>query len=461
MNFKRNLAAAFALLTAAGTLSAFAQTPCPTQVLIVNPTTSKDLVCLVPQVYGAGGLVGRNNGGPLDITTGHAVHFQASSVRSFGPINSEIGTQISQLPLAAPVSGFVFSGGVVTPNATYGPILTDRAETLGKGKIFLGASYQYFNFDKADGVNLKSFGAVFTHEPEPQLCASPNDPTVPCFNGVPIFQNDIIATQNRIDLKVHQVTLVGTAGVTDKLDVTLAIPVLNVRMAVASSAQIFAFEAPPTKHIFNVNGAQSLTDSFSDSGYSFGMGDITIRTKYLARQTEKASLALGADIHLPTGDAYNFLGAGTWGFRPFVIYTGHTHGLTPHATIGFQGNGESILAGDVTTQTPTKAHLPDVATYTFGIDGAIHHKIGYAIDYLGESILHGSLIANSTFTDYGGARHADVTPTAKTVNLASLSAGIKARVSDNLLVSFNVLTRLNDAGLHAKPTPLVGISYSF
>ena len=139
-------------------------------------------------------LVGAHNGGPLDDTQGHEVHFQASSLRSFGPINSEIGVQLSTLPIAPPVAGFVFAGGVVTPTRSFGPVLTDRAETVGSNRLFVSLSYQYFNFDKADGVNLKNFGAVFTHESEV---------------GNPLYTKDVIATQNRVDLKVSQFTLVG------------------------------------------------------------------------------------------------------------------------------------------------------------------------------------------------------------------------------------------------------------
>src|SRR3984893_16527766 len=187
---------------------ALAQSPCPTQEIQGSAAKrSSDLVCIVPQVYGPGGLVGTDNGGPLTSTRFHEVHFQASSINSFGPINAEIGVQLSQVPLASPVSGFIFANGVMQEATSFGPVLADRAETLGKRRIFIGASYEYFDFDKADRVSLRSFAAVFTHEPEPTICAM--FPSTPCKNGEPIYTNDIVATQNRIDIKVHQVTMVG------------------------------------------------------------------------------------------------------------------------------------------------------------------------------------------------------------------------------------------------------------
>src|SRR5215469_14188095 len=273
--------------------SAFGLSPCPTSVLQgANAKISNDLICVMPQVYGPGGLVGSNNGGPLNPTHGHEVHFQASTVRSFEPINSEIGIELSQLPIASPVAGFIFTGGAISPTESFGPVLTDRAETIDRHKFFIGASYQYFNFDKVDGVDLKNFGAVLTHEPEPTLCVT--FPSIPCQNGEPIFTHDIVATQNRIDLRVHQMTFVATFGLTGRLDVSVAVPVLDVRMGLTSSSTIFNFEPPPVNHALDLTtpvATESIPDPndpyhaiFSNFHSKLGIGDVTLRTKLQAWQ---------------------------------------------------------------------------------------------------------------------------------------------------------------------------------
>src|SRR5271168_369210 len=174
----------WSLLLLSVSTAALAQSPCPTQeVLGPAAKRSSDLVCVVPQVYGPGGLVGVDNGGPLTATLFHEVHFQASSINSFSPINAEIGVQLSQVPLASPVSGFIFANGVMQEATSFGPVLADRAETLGKRRLFLGLSYEYFDFDKGDGVDLRAFGTVFTHELEPDVCAT--QPSIPCVPGQP------------------------------------------------------------------------------------------------------------------------------------------------------------------------------------------------------------------------------------------------------------------------------------
>jgi Putative MetA-pathway of phenol degradation len=456
------------LLPLALSAAALAQGPCPTQeILGTAAKRSSDLVCIVPQVYGPGGLVGTDNGGPLTATRFHEVHFQASSINSFGPINAEIGVQLSQVPLASPVSGFIFANGVMQEATSFGPVLADRAETLGKRRIFVGASYEYFDFDKADGVNLKSFGAVFNHELEPTICAT--IPSTPCLNGEPIYTNDIIATQNRIDVKVHQATLVGTYGLSDRLDVSVALPIIDVRVAMGSNATIYNFEPPPVNHTFapiTDNPRETYISPFNailtNSDSALGLGDLRLRGKYVAWRDakEKSAVAVGLDLRLPTGDAYKFLGSGAWGLRPFIIYS-YSARVSPHVSAGFEGNGNSILAGNVTTQPVTKAPLPDVFTYSAGADAAVVRWLGVSADYIGTSLLNASRIQTSTYTDFVGKTHQNIDTFVSTVNQASISAGAKVRPVARLLITGNVLFRLNDAGLHFKPSPLVGVSYTF
>ncbi len=454
--------------------SAFAQSPCPTQVLLGSSAQrSSDLICVVPQVYGPGGLVGTNNGGPLYPTMFHSVHFQASSVSSLAPVNAEIGVQLSQVPLASPVSGFIFANGVMQEATSFGPVLTDRAETLGKRRIFAGVSYEYFEFDKADNVNLKTFGAVYTHEPEPTICSI--IPSTPCYKAPdgteePVYTQDIVTTQNRIDIKVNQVTIVGTYGLSDNLDVSIAIPLVDVRMTMDSSATIHSFEPPPPIHYFSppptvipgetyVDGANA---SFVNSNSAFGIGDLRLRGKYVAWHgaREKAAVATGLDLRLPTGDAYKFLGSGAWGLRPFVIFS-YSGRVSPHASAGVEVNGNSVLAGTVTSQPVTTGQLPNVFSYSAGADASVARWLGLSADYIGTSLLNAARLETSTFPDVQGINHPTVTTFVSTINQANISAGAKLRPFARLLVTGNVLFRLNSEGLHFKPSPLIGVSYTF
>ena len=169
-------------------------------------------------------------------------------------------------------------------------------------------------------------------------------------------------------------------------------------------------------------------------------------------------LAVGLDVHAPTGDQLNLLGSGTWGARPFVAVS-HSGRIAPHGSFGFQINGDSVLAGDITQNT--KAHLPDVVTYDAGADFGVTHRISVSSDFIGLALINEKKITQATFNDYGGATHADLIATKETSNQLSVAIGGKVKPFGRLLITANVLIRVNDAGLHAKPAPLVGLSYSF
>jgi hypothetical protein len=489
-----------ALLSTAAEAQTTLGGPCPTShsTTQVISSISRDLICIVPQVYGPGGLVGFDHNGPLGSTDTasaqfkHAVHFQAASLASFAPLTTAIGTQLSNLPITSPASGFTFSfnptlGVVSETTQNFGPILTERAQTVGRHKLFVGFSYQYFDFDNVDGINLKNFGAVFRHELE--LCPSNNTAGVSCSpnssgQNVVTITKDFISTQNRIDLKVHQFTAVGTFGITNRLDLSIAIPILDVRMNMNSDATIQEIESTDSTivpaccvHQFNPsplqpgetlgplftspsNGSMFHNNAtFVRGGSAAGIGDVVLRGKFQVLRGEKVGLSGGLDIHLPTGDELNLLGAGTWGIRPFVTFS-LAGRVAPHASFGYQVNGDSILAGDVAFDT--KAHLPNIISYTAGLDAGITRHVSASVDFLGTTLTDQKKILNAApVTDFVGVSHPDITTQTATVNQASIALGGKVNPFGRFLLTADVLFRVNDAGLHSKPVPLVGVSYTF
>jgi hypothetical protein len=211
--------------------------------------------------------------------------------------------------------------------------------------------------------------------------------------------------------------------------------------------------------------------SFSRGSTATGIGDLVLRGKFEAIKGERAGVALGLDVRFPTGDAYNFLGAGTYGVRPFVAFSYKTR-VSPHASLGYQVNGNSILAGDITSSTQ-KASMPNVLTFSVGADANINRRISATVDYLTQTLYQVETIHPSTFSDYceqGGCpgvtpcncTFSNISSTATYhVTQQSLATGAKFNPAGKLLVTADVLFRVNDAGLHSKPVPLIGLSYAF
>jgi hypothetical protein len=405
--------------------------------------------------------------------------FTGNFAGSFAPLNASIGRQSALLPLASPSSGITFSWDsvaktYVASTDSYGPILGERAETIGKGRVFIGFSYQYFKFDAIDGVNLKGMRVVLT-QPD---SINPADPTRTCsINGDNFdtcgYVRDVIRSDDRIDLKVHQFTTYLAYGLTNRLDVSAAIPIENVRMAIFSTATI-------------VNNSQSFfhvfvprTDcpypcfqaSFSSARSASGIGDITLRVKGTAWKGERAGFALGLDVRVPTGDQLNFLGSGAAGVRPFVNWSYRSR-VSPHAIVGYEVNGSSVVAGDITAGR--KERLPSQLTYTAGADAWLTKRISAAFDLVGQEVFEaqrssvGAFTEPAPCTDFNCNAFAppnvdqSLVSQAGSYNSTSASIGAKIRPFSRLLLTGNVLIRLTDnTGLRAKYVPLVGLSYTF
>src|SRR5213593_860120 len=101
----------------------------------------------------------------------HADHFVPSAVADNGSLISFIGTSISQnvanLPVSATSGGstFRFEGGVpVATSGSPGSVFGERAQTLGRGRVFIGANINRLHFETLRGVNLHDVEMTFTHE---------------------------------------------------------------------------------------------------------------------------------------------------------------------------------------------------------------------------------------------------------------------------------------------------------
>jgi hypothetical protein len=445
------LLSVFALSFSVGFLNAQA---CPTTA------NSSQLICTIPQLYGPAGLILPN--------PNHSAHFVGSIQQSFTPLNSAVAQELSILPLASPASAITFTFdktlGVFTRSTeSYGPIFGERAETIGRHRIYFGADYQYFGFGTLDGINLKRLPAVFTHAQFK-------------INGVfPQFEQDYITSTNRIDLKLHQVTLFATYGVTNRIDVSIAVPILDVHMGVASAAHIVRIPACEQNatcsdasafggvyHFFDASNPLGSTDkTFVNNRQASGIGDVVFRVKGTILNRERWALAGGVDVRTPTGDELNFLGSGTAGVKPFLAASYHGR-ISPHANIGYEWNGDSILAGDISTGQ--KARLPNQFFYSGGVDVRAKSKLTLALDLLGQRVLSGERVKEVPFTDVNGVVHndiPDIQPFKGSFEEDDLSAGAKYAVYRNLLFTGNLLFELDDTGLRARVVPLAGLSYTF
>jgi Putative MetA-pathway of phenol degradation len=203
-----------------------------------------------------------------------------------------------------------------------------------------------------------------------------------------------------------------------------------------------------------------------------GIGDITLRVKGIAWKGERAGLGLGVDIRLPTGDSLNFLGAGAAGFKPFVVWSYRSR-ISPHAVVGYEVNGSSRIAGDLTTGT--KERLPSQLTYAAGADVWLTNWFTAAFDLVGQQVFEAKRTSVTSLQEPSACKDSaclfpnfdppksdqSLSPATRTFNVTNASVGVKVRPFSNLLITANALIKLNNGGLRANVVPLVGVSYTF
>jgi hypothetical protein len=488
-----------------GNGTASAQSICP-----LNGTLSPNLVCVLPQVYGPFGL-GPGPGAPL-IFNRHQSHFEGDFLSSFGPINEAVGIQVSQLPIASPSSGIIFTYDPAlktfapSSDESLGPILGERAGTIGRKKLYVAFSFQYFDFNTIDGQNLNSLHTVFQHAaflppfpPASGIVSCPNTTGLTVQNGyanatgvAPCFVRDFISSTINMNLNVHQYTIYATYGLTRRLDVSVAIPFLNVQTTVGADTTITSNSVPPVDpvnfpggvfHAFNPATVPTcpqvplttpcLHANFSNSGTATGIGDVVLRGKYEIYKGERMGVALGLDVRVPSGNAQNFLGSGSTGVKPFGVIS-YKARVSPHAEIGYEVNGNSILAGQfVGTATNTKGSLPNRFLYIVGADVVVTKRLTGAFDIYGQRLFGVPQLFPSTYTDLGkcndvncdilspGTTHPDLLVRQNAdYNITSASLGLKFRVFRHLVITGNVLLKIDNNGLRSQAIPLVGASYT-
>ena len=409
------------------------------------------LAYLLPTLYGPNGLF-VNSEALLPTGQTHSAHFNSSFQTSFGPFNTALATQLAAVPLPAPASGFTYTydatlGVFNRTTQSYGPILSDRAEALGKGRASLGFSYQRFSFDQIEGLSLDSIPVVFTHD-------NPVAGT---------GRDDVVTTSNSIGVEMAQFITSFNYGVTDRLDLAVAIPVVAVDLRVTSIASVQRIGTTnPAVHFFfqptgDTFGSQA---TFRRDGHASGVGDILLRLKYQALKRGALGMALGVEGRAPTGDEKDLLGSGTPGVKPFLVVSNAGRHFAPHLKLAYQWNGESRLAGDLLKDT--KSDLADQALFEGGFDVGIGKKLTLAADVIARRVIDGERIAEDDFHALDGR---SVFPNVRffrsSYNIVNGSVGLKVNPGGNLLVDLNLLFKLNDSGLRDRVTPLFGIEYSF
>lgn len=410
----------------------------------------ENLATLFHTLFGAGGLV-VDSEATLAGEQQHTAHFTSDFQFNFSQFNTALVNQLVTVPLPSPASGFTyeFDPGVGVFRRTtqgFGPILAERAETIGARRVSVGFANQHFVFNTVEGLDLRGVPAVFTHD------------NAHLGGG----REDVVTTVNSIEARVNQLVSYVTVGVTDHLDVSLAIPVVSTSLTIVSDATIQRLGTTnPLTHFYRQSdGSVGTRRSFTATASASGTGDVIARVKGSVLRRGPTSVAVAMDLRIPSGDALNLLGTGAPGLQPFVVVSSTVQRISPHLNVGYQWNGSSILAGDPVTGESDD--LPDQVVYAAGADLSTG-RVTVVFDVLGRYLIDAERIVQQDFhaLDRAGSLFPNIGFSNESFSQLSGAAGVKVNAFGRLLVTANLLFAFDDHGVRDKVTPLIGLEYGF
>jgi hypothetical protein len=388
----------------------------------------------------------------------HANHFLTSAASQNGLlisfIGNAVGTNVASIPLSATSGGstFRFEGGApVRTSVSPGPIFAERAQTLGKGRVFVGANINRLQFQSLRGVGLHDIRLNFVHENvDTPACDSIEGRDCAPY-GVPRLENDVIALRLALDLDMTVTSFFVSFGLLDRLDIGVALPVVSTSLVGNSDAQIISFAESTAAHFFGGTPSNPiLTTTRSVTGSASGIGDIAARVKLNVMHSDRSSFALLADARFPTGSAEDLLGSGHFSARALGILSAQFGPFSPHANIG-------VLLRNTDS-------LNNAVLVTVGFDHVMAPWATIAADVVTELQVGDSKVTLPGPVTYDVPFHRTVDPTNipnRRDDLINAAFGFKFLTGSGITIVTNALLPINEGGLRPNLMWTAGLEYNF
>jgi hypothetical protein len=327
-----------------------------------------------------------------------------------------IQVEIATVPLSSPASGFTYRldpelGIHVRASDSFGPFYLERSLTSGARRLSFGMGFTQADFSGIDGRSLRDGTLVATAS---QLEGEPAP-----------FDAETLTLR----IRTRTATLSATAGLTDRLDVSAAVPLVRVSFS-GERLDIY-------------RGTQLLQASAIAA--SSGIGDVALRAKYNVWRQAASGVAIAGEVRLPTGDKENLLGTGSTVITPRVIGSYDPGVFGFHGSFGAAFGGPSAIldyGGAVTMSATPRVTL--VGEFL----GRRIHQGGRLIDV---SEPHPSLIDVRTLR---------LSATNESTTRSLISVGFRWNVAGSGLISGNVLRPISTAGLNARWLATITFDYS-
>jgi hypothetical protein len=195
----------------------------------------------------------------------------------------------------------------------------------------INAAYTRIDFDTLEGQSLRSLGTsprpILSLEELAKFPASAREAA----------KDDLVQTRLDLALSLNMLFFTGAFGVTDSIDVSLALSVNRVDIDEERTIEVEDVAGNFGALLFREEsgsvGSRSLSGGFDDS--AFGTGDLFLRAKWNFFDGEWVDLATAGILTLPTGNADDFLGFHEPTFTPLLIASETFGRVAPHVNLGY------------------------------------------------------------------------------------------------------------------------------
>ena len=325
--------------------------------------------------------------------------------------------ELAALPISTSSGGFTYLfnselGTRERASSSFGSFFVERALTSGRNQMSFGASFRYSRFDWLDGNELRTGEFVttatqFRDEPSPF---------------------DVETLTLRIDTST--VTAFANYGVTDRLDIGAAVPIVSMQL---SGERVNTYRGQTARQA-------------AATANTTGVADMAITTRAHLIGSRASGLTAGAELRLPTGREEDLLGTGAAAIRLLAIGSLEGTYASAHVNGGYSWGG-------ISREATYNAALTVAASERFTLVGEF---LGRWIEDLGE--------IGQVTAPHPGAIGVDtirLLPSSTGTTTGMAVAGFKWNVSGRWLLNANALFPLSDRGLRARVVPAIALDYSF
>ena len=351
------------------------------------------------------------------IPTGDFVRDERAAVETRDAIARFLLLDLANLPVSPSSGGFTYRldptlGTVVRSSDSFGPFFTERSLTSGRTRASFGFGYRSTTFANIDGRDLRDGTLVSTAS----ILRGESAP----------FDIETVTLRIRTDT----MTLTGNYGVTDRLDIGGAIPVVHVSLQ--------------GQRVDTYRGREFVQATVSAS--ASGLGDVVVRAKYNMWRDGGSGLALAGEASLPTGSEEDLLGTGGMSLTPRLVGSYERDRLGIHGELGYSFREVSDTLGYALAVTVVA--VPRL-TIVGELSGLRLHELGRLAE---TTQPHPTLVGVDTIR---------LTGIDETSHRVLAVAGLKWNIADTWLLTANVRRPLTVVGLNSGWVPTLTLDYSF